>query len=184
MPSFDGGYDHMELDTIRAYALYRVSLTDITMSITNIIAAFGHSSVSDDVDDLLEQYGCKARPAGDESSVSIDAATKDLAFEFSSLGTYKDDVPGGPKSQGWFILRSVYIESKHKGDLPFNLTWDISSDDLERLIGAPVKKTPVSQTHFHGGIIIVFRFVDAKKKKIEFIRFAIKDKYHAEHFGI
>jgi hypothetical protein len=154
------------------------------MNIQDIINAFGHSSTSAQIDDLLEAFGCKTRPKRDESHVTVKSPGKDVVFEFSSVGTYKEDVPEGPQSDGWYILRSVYVEPKYKGEMPFGLSWTMDGDAVTKTLGTPVKTKSIIQTYFHQGIIVNVRFANDKKQKIEFIRFSIKDKYDSEHFGI
>lgn len=154
------------------------------MNLEQLIAFLGHASAHPPLDDFLEGAGIKKRPQGDDSLIAIVDPTKAVTLDFSAKSSYDEDVPEGARSEGRFVLRAIDVDKKFEGRLPFGLGWKHSKQQVDELLGEPIKvRGDLIANYYKHGHLIVVRFA-AGGKSVSSLRVAIKDRYHTQNLGI
>ena len=129
------------------------------MNIEKLMKFMGYGAAHPEFDEFLHENGVKKRPKGDESTAWITDATKTITMEFSVSSTYNEEHKEPAKSEGWFVLRAIDVDSKCIEKIPLGIKFEHSKSQVDAILHPPIETAgDLIATYFSGGIVLTVRF--------------------------
>lgn len=153
------------------------------MHIPKLVSYIGHSSTSESLDEFLHENGIKKRPKG-EPPVRITDFSKKITLAFEESSTYKEENDFPVVGDGWFVLRSVYVERGALGALPFGLSFEVNRTEIPKIIGNPVNVSKDEIDTFYVPNFLVIIWYKNNKNSINAIRFLRPDFRAKKAYGL